>query len=197
VAADKTKQTQRTRKGARRHELMVAGLGGQGALLATQILVEGGLLEYPHVSWFPSYATFVRGGDCEGTAILSDEPIHSPLVYQPSALIVMSASSMEALQPRIAPGSLLILDSTLITQWNGREDVTAVRVPATAKATELGSRLSANLLLLGVYLKRTGALTLEAAENALREKLEGKESFLPKNLEALRWGYQHEKDFSA
>jgi Pyruvate/2-oxoacid:ferredoxin oxidoreductase gamma subunit len=50
-----------------------------------------------------------------------------------------------------------------------------------------------NLLLLGVYLKKTGALGLDLVEKTLQERMtqENKESFLPKNLEALRWGYQH------
>ena len=75
MAAEESTQTPGASANGRRYELMVAGLGGQGALLATQILVRAGLGEFPHITWFPSYATFVRGGDCEGTAILSDEPI--------------------------------------------------------------------------------------------------------------------------
>jgi 2-oxoglutarate ferredoxin oxidoreductase subunit gamma len=172
---------------------MVAGLGGQGALLATQILVRAGLGDFPHITWFPSYATFVRGGDCEGTAILSDEPIHSPLVFSPKSLIIMSPTALEAFSNRIAPGSLLILDSSLVANWSDREGVTAVKVPASEQAANLGSPQSSNLLLLGVYLKTAGALELDAVEKVLIERLgeEGKEAILAKNLEALKWGYDY------
>ena len=181
----------RRRGSPRRYELVVAGLGGQGVLLATQLLVRAGLREYPHVCWFPTYATLVRGGDCEGTAILSDEPIHSPLVYRPRALIIMSTGSLRSFSDRMGPGSLLILDNSLVPQWEGRDGVETVRVPATQRATELGSPQSANLLLLGVYLRKTGAVRIETAEATLRDRLtqEGKEAFLSKNLEALRFGY--------
>ena len=178
---------------ARRYELMMAGLGGQGVLLATQLFISAGISEFPYASWFPSYATLVRGGDCEGTAILSDESIYSPLIYYPKAIIVMNQTSLQAFSERIEPGCLLILDSSLIKEWTDREDVKTVKVPATDQAARLGSSQSANLLLLGVYLKKTGALGLDLVEKALQERMtqENKESFLSKNLEALRWGYQH------
>jgi 2-oxoglutarate ferredoxin oxidoreductase subunit gamma len=178
-------------KGNRRYELVMAGLGGQGVLLATQILIRAGMGEYPHVSWFPSYATLVRGGDCEGTAILADEPIHSPLIYSPDSMVIMSMYALETFIDRIAPGSLLILDSSLITQAPDRDDVELVRVPATQQAADLGSSQAANLILLGVYLRKTGALGIGAIEAELNRTMvqENKEKTLPTNLAALKWGY--------
>ncbi|MBW1818327.1 MAG: 2-oxoacid:acceptor oxidoreductase family protein [Deltaproteobacteria bacterium] len=177
----------------RRYELVMAGLGGQGVLLATQILMRAGMGEYPHVSWFPSYATLVRGGDCEGTAILSDEPIHSPLIFSPDSMIIMSMYALETFVDRIAPGSLLILDSSLISQPPDRDDVALVQVPATQKAADLGSSQAANLLLLGVYLRKTGALGIDAIEAELTRTMvqENKETTLPVNLAALKWGFQN------
>ena len=179
-------------KGNRRYELVMAGLGGQGVLLATQILMRAGLGEYPCVSWFPSYATLVRGGDCEGTAILADEPVHSPLIYSPDAMVIMSMYALETFVDRIASGSLLILDSSLIARPPDRDDVDIVQVPATQKAADLGSSQSANLILLGVYLRKSGALGLDAIEAELTRTMvqEGKESTLPVNLAALKWGYR-------
>lgn len=193
MEADKTAKEAGGPDKARRYELMMAGLGGQGVLLATQLFISAGLSEFKYASWFPSYATLVRGGDCEGTAILSDELIYSPLIYRPKALIVMDQTSLQAFSERIEPGCLLILDSSLIKEWTEREGVETLKVPATEQAARLGSSQSANLLLLGVYLRKTRALGLELVEEAVRERMiqEGKESFLPKNLEALRWGYQH------
>jgi 2-oxoglutarate ferredoxin oxidoreductase subunit gamma len=193
LEAEDTDKVMKSLGEARRYELMMAGLGGQGVLLTTQLVISAGISEFLYASWFPSYATLVRGGDCEGTAILSDEPIYSPLIFYPKALIVMNQTSLQAFSERIKPGCLLILDSSLIKEWTDREDVETVKVPATDQAARLGSSQSANLLLLGVYLKKTGALGLDLLEKALQEKMtqENKESFLPKNLEALRWGYQH------
>jgi len=175
------------------YELVMAGLGGQGVLLATQILIRAAMGEYPHVSWFPSYATLVRGGDCEGTAIFADEPIHSPLIYSPAAMVIMSRYALETFMDRIAPGSLLILDSSLIAQGPDRDDIELVQVPATQQAADLGSSQAANLILLGVYLRKTGALGIGAIEAELTRTMvrENKEAFLSTNLTALKWGYRN------
>lgn len=181
-------------QGDRRHELVMAGLGGQGVLLATQVLMRASVGEFAHVSWFPSYATLVRGGDCEGTVILSDEPIHSPLIYKPKSLIIMSMYALDSFVERINPGCLLILDSSLITTVPDRDDIELVQVPATQQAADLNSSQSANFLMLGVYLNKTHALGIEPVEAELTRTMvqENKENFLPKNLEALRWGYQYQ-----
>jgi 2-oxoglutarate ferredoxin oxidoreductase subunit gamma len=178
---------------SRRFELVMAGLGGQGVLLATQILIRAGMGVYPHVSWFPSYATLVRGGDCEGTAIMADEPIHSPLIYSPDAMVIMSMYALETFSDRIAPGSLLILDASLISETPDRDDVEMVRVPATQQAADLGSSQAANLILLGVYLRKTGALDFDAIEAELTRTMveDNKAAFLPTNLAALKWGYRN------
>ena len=181
-------------QGGRRYELVMAGLGGQGVLLATQVLIRAGVGEFAHVSWFPSYATLVRGGDCEGTSILSDTPIYSPLIYKPKSLIIMSMYALESFVERISAGCLLILDSSLITTVPDRDDVELIQVPATQQAADLGSSQSANFLMLGVYLSKTHALGIETVEAEITRTMiqENKESFLPKNLEALRWGYQYQ-----
>lgn len=180
-------------QGKRRFELVMAGQGGQGVLLATQVLIRAGLDQFPSVCWFPSYATLVRGGDCEGTAILSDEPIHSPLIYSPGSAIIMSVYALETFTDRIAPGALIILDSSLISTPLDRDDVDQVRVPATQAAADLGSSQAANFIMLGVYLKKTKVLGLDMIEAELTRTMvrENKEDFLPLNLKALRWGYQN------
>jgi 2-oxoglutarate ferredoxin oxidoreductase subunit gamma len=179
-------------EGNRRYELVMAGLGGQGVLLATQVLMRAGLEEFEHVSWFPSYATLVRGGDCEGTTVLSDEPIFSPLIYKPKSLIIMSMYALEAFMERVDPGCLFVIDSSLISEIPEFDNVEVVQVPATQQAAELGSSQAANFLMLGVYLQKTDALDLKLVENELTQTMvqDDKESFLPVNLEAIRWGYQ-------
>lgn len=140
-----------------------------------------------------NYGTLVRGGDCEGTAILSDEPIHSPLIYSPSSLIIMSMYALDSFTDRIRPGCLLILDSSLISEPPDRDDVELVQVPATQQAADLGSSQSANFLMLGAYLRKSDALGLEQIEDELTKAMvqDNKEAFLSLNLEALQWGYQN------
>ena len=65
-------------------------------------------------------------------------------------------------------------------------------LPATQQAADLGSSQAANFILLGVYLRKTGALGIGAIEAELTRTMvqENKEAFLSTNLAALKWGYQ-------
>jgi Pyruvate/2-oxoacid:ferredoxin oxidoreductase gamma subunit len=66
-----------------------------------------------------------------------------------------------------------------------------VQVPATQQAADLGSSQAANLILLGVYLRKTGALGIDAIEAELTRTMirENKEASLSTNRTALKWGY--------
>lgn len=44
------------------HDVMIAGFGGQGVLVAGKLLAYAGMLEGKHVTWFPSYGAEIRGG---------------------------------------------------------------------------------------------------------------------------------------
>ena len=62
------------------HEILIAGFGGQGILFAGKLLVNLGLYEGKEVSWLPSYGPEMRGGTCNCSVCISDDPIGSPLV---------------------------------------------------------------------------------------------------------------------
>ncbi len=44
------------------NDVIIAGFGGQGVLLAGKLLAWAGMLEGRHVTWFPSYGAEMRGG---------------------------------------------------------------------------------------------------------------------------------------
>ena len=108
-------------------------------------------------------------------------------------MVIMSMYALESFIDRIAPDSLLILDSSLISQTPDRDDVELVLVPATQQAADLGSSQAANLILLGVYLRQTGAMGIDAIEAELTRTMiqENKEAFLSTNLAALKWGHEN------
>jgi 2-oxoglutarate ferredoxin oxidoreductase subunit gamma len=67
----------------RYNDFMVAGFGGQGALIVGRLVADTAMSLYNHVSFFPNYGASARGGDTECTVILSDEVISSPAIMQP------------------------------------------------------------------------------------------------------------------
>ena len=70
--------------------IVLAGFGGQGILFAGKVVAYTGLLENRQVSWLPSYGPEMRGGTANCSVTLSDEPIGSPLVTDPTLLVAMN-----------------------------------------------------------------------------------------------------------
>jgi len=171
-------------------QVAVAGVGGQGALLFGRLLAEAGRSRYEHVSYFPHYATIMRGGQSECTVIISHQEISSPITFELQAVIIMHPQFVEQYQNRVQPGGRLFLDSSVVPHKITREDIEVFYIPATKSAIELGDDRVANLVLLGAYLEATKAVPLELVEKALEGRLRGGrgEALLPLNKEALRQG---------
>jgi len=173
-----------------RTEVIMAGIGGMGVLMAGQILSWAALERYEHVSWAPSYAVARRGGLCECTIILSDEEIASPLLDQAQTAIVFDGSQLKAFESRVRPGGLMIVERAGLTEEKEREDIRLLRVPGLEVATKLGEALMKNLILLGVYTEVTKVIPAEVIERELDKRFGTKQKMLERNREAFRQGLQ-------
>ncbi|HIE38960.1 MAG TPA: 2-oxoacid:ferredoxin oxidoreductase subunit gamma [Anaerolineales bacterium] len=170
-------------------EIIISGFGGQGALFAGQLLAYAAMEQGFHVTWIPSYGPEMRGGKARCTVVVSDEEIGSPLVRRPSAAIVLNIPSMEAFEPAVKPGGMLVVNSSLVPQQSERDDIRVVYVPASDLATELGNVRLANVICLGALVKATGVVPLAAVEQALDNHLpERHRKLLGLNKEALQKG---------
>lgn len=151
------------------HELIIAGFGGQGVLFLGEVLARAGLREDRQVTWLPSYGPEQRGGTANCTVVISDEPIGSPVVADPSILIVLNRPSLDRFEPQVRPGGLIVYDGTMVTRAPVRTDVTVVAVPATAIARDLGSARAANVVLLGALLAIRPVVAASTARTILDE----------------------------
>ncbi|MBI3360635.1 MAG: 2-oxoacid:acceptor oxidoreductase family protein [Chloroflexi bacterium] len=170
-------------------EIVISGFGGQGALFAGQLLAYAAMDAGRHVTWIPSYGPEMRGGTAHCTVIIADEEIGSPLVRHPAAAIALNMPSLDKYEPLVAPGGVLVVNSSLTTRSPARADIRVVQVPANAIAEELGDPRLINIVLTGALLAATHALPLEAVERALAEHLpERHRELLEGNRQALRRG---------
>jgi len=117
-------------------QIIISGFGGQGALFAGQLLTYAGLEEGRNVAWLPSYGPEMRGGTARCTVTVSDEPIGSPLTDTPSAVIALNPTSLEVFEPKIQPGGLLIVNSSIAKEKINRNDIKSLRIPATDLARD-------------------------------------------------------------
>jgi len=175
----------------KREDVFLAGLGGQGVLLAGQILAQGGLRAGFEVSWFPAYSPEVRGGEATCTVIIADGPVGSPIVGRPHALVLMDAGSVERHLWRAARGAVAVINSSMVADQPQVDGVTVISVPANELAEAAGSERSVNLVMLGALLAVRSVLPLGEVEAALLDVLPAhRRASAGVNIEALRAGYQ-------
>jgi 2-oxoglutarate ferredoxin oxidoreductase subunit gamma len=152
-------------------EVIVSGFGGQGALFAGQLLAYTGMDEGWHVTWIPSYGPEMRGGTAHCIVIISDDDIGSPIIRQPTMVIVMNPASMDKYEPLVKPGGLLVANSTLVRTRSQRTDIQAVYVPSNELAAELGNVRMANVVLLGAMLGVREILPVEGIKRTLDQHI--------------------------
>lgn len=170
-------------------EIIFSGFGGQGALFAGQLLAYAAMDNGLHVTWIPSYGPEMRGGTAHCIVILSDDDIGSPLVRHPAAAIVMNQPSLDKYEPLIAPGGVLVVNTSLTTRPADRPDIRIIEVPANQIAEALGHSKLANVVLLGAWLGATGALPFDVVEQALAAHLPQRhQRLLEANRQALHQG---------
>jgi len=173
-------------------EVVIAGFGGQGIILAGRLLAQTAMKAGKEVTYMPSYGAEVRGGTANCMVIIADEPIACPVVGSPDSLIAMNKASLEKFGPHIKNGGLLVMNSSLIDDEPKLDDtVEILKVPADEIAVQLGNAKVANMVALGAYLGKRGHLTADAAAEALPDVLaERYHKTIPINIEALRRGAQ-------
>ncbi|MDR7418659.1 MAG: 2-oxoacid:acceptor oxidoreductase family protein [Armatimonadota bacterium] len=158
------------------HEIVIAGFGGQGIMFLGEVLAQAAVREGLHVTWLPSYGPEQRGGTANCTVVISHAPIASPVVADPTILVVMNRPSLDRFEPAVRPGGLIVIDATMVDRPPARTDVTAVAVPATAIANELGATRAANVVMLGALLAAMPILPDAAVEAALDAKVRNPEA---------------------
>ena len=88
--------------------ILLAGFGGQGILFAGKQLVLAGMNDQKQVSWLPSYGPEMRGGTCNCSVNIDDEPIGSPLVTNPDVLVAFNKPSYDKFINKVNPVDLCL-----------------------------------------------------------------------------------------
>lgn len=171
--------------------ILLAGFGGQGILFTGKVIAYAGLVDEHEVSWLPSYGPEMRGGTANCSVTISDEPIGSPLIINPSALVAMNLPSLDKFIDNVLPGGIAVIDSTLITKKIERTDIKAFYVPATGLADEKELRGLANMIILGKLLKETKFAKYDSVIAGLRKSVPPRKAHLiDSNIKAISLGME-------
>lgn len=174
-----------------KHEIIIAGFGGQGVLSMGKILAYAALFEDKEVTWMPSYGPEQRGGTANVTVIISDERISSPILSQYDTAVILNQPSLDKFEQSVKPGGILIYDPYGISNPPKRKDIRIFRINAMDTVAEMDNVKAYNMLVLGGMLEANPVVENENIVKALRKTLPARHhNLIPLNEAALQKGHE-------
>ena len=174
-------------------DVTVAGFGGQGVMVIGNVLAYAAIAEGKNVTYWPSYGAEMRGGTANCIVVIDEEEIGSPIVGNPTNLIIMNPPSLNKFVPRQKKEGLLIYNSSLCEAGMvTRNDIRVVGIPVIELAAEAGNDRLGNMVALGGFLYGTEVVKIESAVKALEEVLpERLHHLIPVNEKAIISGAEY------
>jgi 2-oxoglutarate ferredoxin oxidoreductase subunit gamma len=164
----------------------IAGFGGQGVVLAGQILGRAAVYDEKYAVQTQSYGAEARGSAAKSEVIISDDPIRFPLVRKCDVLVAMSQTALNKHLSVLREDGVLLVDSGLVKEIP-KLKVEIFRVPATKTAeAKFGRRIYANVVMLGALTKATRIVSRKAMENAIKDSVP--KEMLKENLRGFQLG---------
>jgi 2-oxoglutarate ferredoxin oxidoreductase subunit gamma len=168
-----------------------AGFGGQGVLMMGYTLAHSAMGAGYHVTYLPAYGAEVRGGTANCTVAVSDDDIASPIASEPDHIVVLNTPSLYTFQNRVAPGGTLFLNSSIIAVDPSRHDVRVFKIPSSEIAEKLGNHRTANTVMMGAFLKKTGLVPSDIYLSSMEEVMGSKKkSLIEINRKAFSAGFE-------
>ncbi|UCD92377.1 MAG: pyruvate ferredoxin oxidoreductase subunit gamma [Methanobacteriota archaeon] len=174
------------------------GRGGQGAVVASQLLVEAAFREGKYVQAFPYFGVERRGAPVTAFAKIDEKPIRDRSeVYNPDYVIVMDPSLVTVVNVTEGMGEdgVVIVNTEKSPEELGLKDVKNIAtVDATGIAIEhkLGSRTApiVNSAILGAFSKASGIVNIDSIVSSILEKAPAKRE---ENAAAAKDAYEKVK----
>jgi 2-oxoglutarate ferredoxin oxidoreductase subunit gamma len=167
--------------------IILAGLGGQGVVLAARILGHAAVLDGLYAAGSNSYGAQARGSSCIGEVVISAASIDYPRVEHPDVVVAMCQVGFDACMSRIEAGADVLYDLGLVVPVPPCDPRRGFDVARLA-SSELNSGQVANLLWTGIVAGTTGWFTHQSLERAVRECVP--ERYAELNLRALAKGLE-------
>jgi pyruvate ferredoxin oxidoreductase gamma subunit len=164
-------------------EIRIHGRGGQGVVTAAELLSVAAFLENRHAQAFPSFGSERTGAPVVSFCRIADGPIrtHEPIA-QPDVLLIVDPTllhQVDVFGGLSDDGSVLINTSRKLSELRIDEVMArlapgaVLTVPATELAQRHVGRPLPNAALLGGFAALTGAVSIGAVTEAIRQRFHG------------------------
>lgn len=183
-------------------DIILAGVGGQGILTIATIIGDAATAAGLNLKQAEVHGMSQRGGDVQSNLRLSTKPIHSDLIKQGAADLIISMEPMEGLRylPYLNNEGWVVTSShpfknipnypeeeALMQELNNLPQVAALPIEDVAKENNLPK--SANVVLLGMAAKYIEILTPEQLRESIARVFAAKgEKIVEANQQAFDLG---------
>ena len=186
--------------------ILLAGVGGQGTILAAKILTFGLMDAGYDVKMSEIHGMSQRGGDVVSQVLYSKEKVFSPVIERGTADIIVSFEKMEALRvlDYLKKDGTVVVNTEEIPSMSvltGEEEYAddildeikkaiekVYEINAIGMAEKLGNIKATNVVLLGALVKLMGLENIDW-ETIIRKCV--KEKFVDLNLKAFQTGVDY------
>lgn len=173
-------------------EIRFHGRGGQGAVMASELLVHALVMEGNYGQSIPAYGFERRGAPLQAFVKLDDKPIRERVqVYEPDGIIVLDESLLS--QVPVYSGA----KNDCFAVLNSRKKIPIAEVPdnvrtlATVDANRIALEIFGtpitNSIMLGAFASSTGLVQLKSLQVAIEGFFP--EKFIEKNIHAVERGF--------
>ncbi len=183
-------------------DIILCGVGGQGILSIATVIGEAAMKEGLNIKQAEVHGMSQRGGDVQSNLRISSQPIHSDLISQGQADVIVSMEPMEALRylPYLNKKTGWIITSSvpfvnipdypdidsIRAEYAKLDNVVMIDIERLAKENDMPR--SANMILLGAAIKAIG-IGRDKMEQAVRAVFARKgDTVVEVNLKALEIG---------
>lgn len=180
-------------------EIRMHGRGGQGAVIASEMLARAAVKDGMHASAFPFFGVERRGCPVTAFCRIDDKPIRIHAgVYEPDYVIVLDPSLMSLVDvfQGLKPDGKILINTTRTTEELGMKTPNkVVTVDATGIAIKrgLGSETApiVNTAIIGAFIRLFPKISIDSLLGSIREAAPVKRD---ENAAAARDAYEMTKE---
>jgi len=170
-----------------RHEVRLAGFGGQGIIMSGYILGKAAALyDGKDAVFSQSYGPEARGGACAAEVVIDDDAVDYPVLTRPDILVLMSQEAALKYSGDRDENAIVLIDEDLVPADAVPNSFGA---PTTRIAEDMGRRIVANIAMLGFLTGATNVVSRAAMEEAIKSSVP--EKTIPLNLNAFNAGFEY------
>lgn len=179
-----------------RRQLRFVGVGGQGVILAGEILAAAQIEEGGYGVKASTYTSQVRGGPTKVDILLDDEEILFPYANEGEIefMIATAQVSFDSFKNGVKDGAIIVVEPNLVHPSDAdRKRWRIIEIPIiTIAKEEVGNVITQSVVALAITLEMTRVLDFDLVEKVMLSKVP--EKVHAANKKAFEIGIKYAKE---